>query len=144
MSSTPVCSGSSISRNSSRRLKRLACAALGLAASLLAGCGTSSSTKSTPPAALNIVTKSLPNGQASTAYSANLTATGVTAPYTWTLTNGTLPAGLSLAANGVITGTPTSVTDAAPLTVSVKDSGDPAQTATAQLTLTIAVASLAV
>ncbi len=143
-SSTPVCSGSSISRNSSRRLKRLACTALGLAASLLAGCGGSSSTKSAPPAALDIVTKSLPNGHVGTAYSATLTATGGTAPYTWTLTSGTLPAGLSLAANGAITGTPTSVTDAASLTVSVKDSGGPAQTATAQLTLTIAVASLAV
>lgn len=38
-----------------------------------------------------------------------LTATGGTTPYTWAITTGTLPAGLSLSGSGVISGTPTSV-----------------------------------
>ncbi len=135
---TSVCSGNSIPQSSTRRLKRLACAALGLAASLLAGCGASNSTKTTPPAALDVTTKSLPNGQVGTAYSATLMATGGTAPYAWTLTSGTLPAGLSLSANGAITGTPTAAADAAALGFTVKDSGNPMQSGTAQLTMTIA------
>ena len=42
------------------------------------------------------------------AYSSSLTAVGGTAPLTWSVSSGTLPAGLSLAAStGVISGTPT-------------------------------------
>ena len=59
----------------------------------------------TPP---TITTTSLPNGAVGTAYSYALTATG-TAPVTWSVTVGALPAGLTLAANGVISGTPTAV-----------------------------------
>jgi hypothetical protein len=41
-------------------------------------------------------------------YSSTLTATGGTAPYTWALTTGSLPTGLTLdAATGAVTGTPT-------------------------------------
>jgi hypothetical protein len=50
----------------------------------------------------------LPGGAAGTAYSQTLSAVGGTAPYTWTITAGSLPAGLSLnAATGAISGTPT-------------------------------------
>ncbi len=41
------------------------------------------------------------------AYTFNLTAAGGTGQYAWALTGGALPAGLSLAASGAITGTPT-------------------------------------
>lgn len=41
------------------------------------------------------------------AYSATFTATGGTAPYTWTVISGAVPAGLALASNGVLSGTPT-------------------------------------
>lgn len=50
----------------------------------------------------------LPNGTTGTPYSQSVTATGGVAPYTYTVTSGSLPAGLSLNANtGAITGTPT-------------------------------------
>lgn len=93
-----------------------------------------------PPgtAPLAITTTSLPNGQAGTAYSATLTATGGTTLYTWSLTSGTLPAGLALnASSGAITGTPTGVASAAALTFTVTDSSSPAETQSANLTLTI-------
>ena len=76
----------------------------------------------------SITTTSLPSGTQSTAYSATLTATSGTTPYTWSLASGTLPSGLTLAsATGVISGTPTAtgtsnftvtVTDATSLTAS--------------------------
>ena len=53
-----------------------------------------------------ITTTTLPNGTEGTAYNQPLTATG-TAPITWSLQSGNLPAGLTLSAEGVITGTPT-------------------------------------
>jgi len=53
-----------------------------------------------------ITTLSLPNGVVGTAYNQTLTATGNTL-ITWSRDSGTLPAGLSLAGTGVISGTPT-------------------------------------
>lgn len=107
---------------------------------LLQGCGSSSSGNPNPDP-LAITTTSLPSGQVGVAYSTTLAATGGTPPYTWTTTSGTLPAGLMLTAStGAISGTPTvSVTNLA-LTFQVKDSGSPAQSKTADLTLTIAPA----
>ncbi len=55
-----------------------------------------------------ITTVSLPNGTEGTSYSQTLTATG-TAPITWSVTSGSLPAGLTLNNGGMITGTPTTV-----------------------------------
>ena len=50
----------------------------------------------------------LPNGTQGTAYSQTVTASGGTAPYTYSVTVGALPAGLSLnSSTGVISGTPT-------------------------------------
>jgi|GEM_PF-6676135 len=57
----------------------------------------------TPPV---VTTSTLPNGLMDTAYSQTLVATG-TAPITWTVDSGALPAGLSLSTAGVISGTPT-------------------------------------
>jgi hypothetical protein len=97
------------------------------------------------PSALVIATTSLPTGQVGAAYSTSLAATGGTAPYTWSLTSGTLPAGLSLnASTGAITGTPTATASAIALTFTVTDSGSPAQSQSASLTLTINVAPLAI
>ena len=90
----------------------------------------------TPIAALAVSTTSLPNAQMAVAYSQNLAATGGTAPYTWAMTVGTLPAGLSMSTAGAITGTPTAATTAAvAITVQVKD----ANGTTADKALTIAV-----
>lgn len=57
---------------------------------------------------VQVSTTSLPNGTQGSAYTANLTATGGSGFYTWSLLSGTLPPGLSLnSSTGAITGTPT-------------------------------------
>jgi Putative Ig domain len=86
----------------------------------------------TPP--LSITTTSLPGGVVNTAYSATLAATGGTAPYTWSLISGSLPAGLTLSPTGTITGTPTTAV-VSNFTVQVADSA--AQTASKALSITI-------
>jgi len=97
-----------------------------------------------PARRLFITTTSLPSGQFGVAYSTTLAASGGTTPYTWSIANGTLPAGLSLAAStGKISGTPTTAA-ASPLTFQVTDSSRQAQSQTANLTLTIKAGSNAV
>ena len=59
---------------------------------------------------LGVTTSSLPNATFGATYPATLTATGGTGADTWTLTSGTLPAGLTLNTNGTFSGTPTSTT----------------------------------
>src|ERR1019366_1230973 len=56
--------------------------------------------------ALSITTPSLAAGMVSQPYSQPLAATGGTTPYTWSVSSGTLPPGLSLLGS-TITGTPT-------------------------------------
>ncbi len=68
-------------------------------------------------------------------YSTALAGTGGIAPYTWSLTQGALPAGLTLSSSGVISGTPSSVGTTS-FTVTLTDSGSPALTATAAFTIT--------
>ncbi|MBK8092606.1 MAG: putative Ig domain-containing protein [Verrucomicrobiaceae bacterium] len=58
---------------------------------------------------IDINPKTLPPGKTTTAYSQQLTATGGTAPYQWTLYSGALPAGVTLSSGGLISGTPTVV-----------------------------------
>ncbi|UZK66222.1 putative Ig domain-containing protein [Sphingomonas sp. M1-B02] len=57
-------------------------------------------------AAVSVTPPTLPAGQAETAYTATLGATGGVAPYRFAVSAGALPAGLSLAANGTLAGTP--------------------------------------
>jgi hypothetical protein len=86
---------------------------------------------------LAITTTSLANGQVGVFYSQTLAATGGTGPYTWSVSFGRLPNGLSLnPSSGVISGTPTSSYGGF-MTIQVTDSGSPAQTATANLTMTV-------
>jgi hypothetical protein len=60
------------------------------------------------PTPLVITTTSLPDGTSMVGYLQVLTATGGTPPYTWSITGGSLPAGLSLGSStGTISGTPT-------------------------------------
>lgn len=77
-----------------------------------------------------------------TAYSFTPTSTGGTAPKTFALVGGTLPAGLSLnAATGAITGTPTAAGVASGLTLRVTDAA--AATATlATFSVTVSAAAL--
>jgi len=88
-------------------------------------------------APLSVVTSSLPTGVVGSAYSTTLQAAGGVSPYTWSITTGSLPAGLSLnASTGVISGTPSG--SGSTFTVTVTDSETPTpQTANKQLTITI-------
>ena len=91
--------------------------------------------------AVSIVTTTLPNGAVGTSYNQTLAATGGTPPYSnWTVSSGTLPAGLSLSsASGVISGTPTTV-GAFPFSVTVKDSaGNPSPAQALSITIVAGV-----
>jgi hypothetical protein len=81
---------------------------------------------------------------ANSPYSNTLSATGGTAPLTWSITTGSLPAGLTLnASTGEISGTPTATGQAA-FTVRVQDSSGQQQTATKSLTLPVVVGPLTI
>lgn len=54
------------------------------------------------------ITTILPGGVLSTSYSQSLTATGGTGPYSWSVSAGALPDGLTLSNAGLLSGTPTS------------------------------------
>ncbi len=72
---------------------------------------------------LEIVTGSpLPVAVVNVPYNVALTAGNGTAPFTWAVTGGALPAGLNLSAEGVIQGTPT-VAGNSSFTVQVTDAG---------------------
>lgn len=60
-----------------------------------------------PPPTIVVAPATLPNGAAGAPYSRLLSASGGTGPYSFALTSGSLPAGLVLAADGALTGTPT-------------------------------------
>jgi hypothetical protein len=64
------------------------------------------------------------NGEVGVAYAPiGLSATGGVQPYTWTISDGQLPAGLALASDGTVSGTPTSAGTFA-FTVQVADAGN--------------------
>jgi putative Ig domain-containing protein len=103
----------------------------------VAGC----STNGNGVASFAVTTKSasLPAGSISTGAtypSTTLVAANGTAPYTWSVTTGALPTGLTLSPAGVISGTPTA-TGTFNFTVTVTDSATPPHTTTASLSITI-------
>src|SRR5581483_11463116 len=59
-------------------------------------------------APLNIKTTTLPAGTFGVAYSQSLSAAGGTGAYTWSISAGALPDGLTMSGTGVISGTPQS------------------------------------
>jgi hypothetical protein len=103
----------------------------------LTGCGGgSSTTTATTP---SISTTTVPDATTGTAYTTSISATGGTAPYTWTLSSGTLPTGLALGTsttNSVtLAGTPTAAQQGAAFTVQITDAK--AKTATKALTINV-------
>src|SRR5215471_1747686 len=68
-----------------------------------------------------ITTISLPNGTKGTGYNQTIAASGGTGALTFTISSGSLPAGLTLSSGGAITGTPTALGNAN-FTVRVSDS----------------------
>ncbi|MFG1691470.1 putative Ig domain-containing protein [Gemmatimonadota bacterium] len=86
-------------------------------------------------AVLTVTTPSLPDGQVGTSYSESLAATGGDGDYTWSISSGTLPGGLSLASStGVISGTPTT---AGTSNFTVQVASGEGQTATKALSIQI-------
>jgi Putative Ig domain len=88
---------------------------------------------------LFVTTSTLPAGTVGIAYTTQqLTATGGTNSYTWSLASGTLPAGLSLSGAGAITGTPTA-SGSSSFVVSATDANG--QSIPGNLSITVAAAT---
>lgn len=84
---------------------------------------------------LNVTTTSLPDGTSGQPYpQTQLMAAGGEPPYSWSVTNGSLPTGLTLSGAGVISGTPTT---AGIFSFTVKVTDALSNTASANLTITI-------
>lgn len=77
----------------------------------------------------------LPNGQAGTAYDQQFVASGGSGTQVWTITAGTLPAGLTMDGSGHITGMPTT-NAVSTFTVHVQDSLGGVDSKSCQITIT--------
>ncbi len=111
-----------------------------VAAQNLAGTGPQSAASAsvTPNRSPGLAFAAPPAGQVGVAYSQQLTVTDGTAPFTWSISSGTLPAGLTLnASTGLLSGTPTAA-GSSPVTIRVVDASG--QVATRAVTLVIAAA----
>ncbi|HEV2288638.1 MAG TPA: putative Ig domain-containing protein [Candidatus Acidoferrales bacterium] len=90
------------------------------------------------PNSLSITTTTLSSANTAIDYSVPIHVTGGISPFTWVVTSGILPSGLSLdPSSGVISGVPTAVSTNT-FTVQVTDSESPAQQASQTLTLAVA------
>ena len=78
---------------------------------------------------IDILDESIPDGFVGVPYSYQLSACCGTAPYTWSIWSGSLPAGLSLSSTGLISGTPTTAQYTL-VYIRVTDSASPACTLT--------------
>jgi Putative Ig domain len=90
---------------------------------------------------LVVASTSLQQATAGASYSTMLSGSGGTTPYTWTLTSGSLPSGISMQNSGLLSGT-TSQTGTFTFTVQVADSSSPKQTALRLLQITVAAAPI--
>ena len=101
--------------------------------------GAAASAASMPAQPLRIDATPLPGASVGSTYTAPLTASGGTAPYTWAVVAGALPAGLTLSSGGIITGTPAAA-GAYGATVAATDSAG--RRATARLSLFVTASSI--
>ena len=88
------------------------------------------------PATTTLTLTPPPNATITVPYTGTIGVSGGTAPYTCTQTGGTLPAGLTLAANCVVSGTPTA-TGTSTVTVQATDAASPANTTTGPVAITV-------
>jgi hypothetical protein len=113
---------------------------MGLAAISVAAAqdtATKSLTLTVNAAPIVISPATLPQGMVGLAFTTTVTASGGLAPYTFSVSTGTLPAGLTLAAGtGIISGTPTA-SGPSTFTIKVADSETVPQIATQTYTVTI-------
>jgi lysophospholipase L1-like esterase len=89
------------------------------------------------PPPVSVSTTSPADGRVGSAYATTLVARGGIAPYSWTVTSGSLPGGLALSSSGEIAGTPTTAGTFA-FMVQAADSDAPTGTATRSLSVTVA------
>jgi large repetitive protein len=109
---------------------------------LFAGESPPPTTTTAPPVTFHITTTSLPAATVGVAYSVQVYATGGTAPYKWKRIAGSLPKGLKLHSNGLLSGTPKTKDVLEPYAFTAraqthKSKGNPKLTATQGLTLTL-------
>jgi uncharacterized repeat protein (TIGR01451 family) len=85
-----------------------------------------------------------PSGMVGLAYTDTLTAAGGTTPYTWSVSTGTLPAGITLnTSTGILSGTPT-LAGTSSFTIEVTDATNRTATEATTLTVTAGVLSITV
>lgn len=129
--------------NATRLFRRALLLCAPLAAGIaLSGCGAGMAPTTNSPTPLKITYGGALTGQLTVAYSGSFSVSGGTSPYRCTLTNGTLPSGLTLNASAcTLTGTPTGTdTGSYALTVTASDSGSTQQSASTSFTLVISPA----
>jgi hypothetical protein len=89
--------------------------------------------------ALRVVTSTLPRGTVGRGYSATLQAGQGEPPYSWAITSGSLPAGLSLdSATGALSGVPSGSAGVSTFTITVTDSAAATGSASRELSLSVA------
>jgi hypothetical protein len=109
-----------------------------------ANCATVTLSFAIAPAPIAVTTTSLPRVRATQAYAATLQASGGSGTVHWTLDTGILPAGVSLdQVTGALAGTATSAGTSS-FTVRATDASDPANAASAALSITIDAAPVLV
>ena len=111
----------------------------------VSGCGLTKGAGTGPsnalPGRLTIATSGLPAAQINSSYQTSLSASGGKQPYTWSISAGSLPAGVALtAASGAIAGKPSAAGNYN-VSLLVKDSSSPLQTVTRNFTLSVAAAA---
>ncbi|KAB0671708.1 hypothetical protein F6V30_03780 [Oryzomonas sagensis] len=106
---------------------------VGVVILMCAGCGGTN---------VEIDTKTLPAATVGTAYYQILISNNGENPYTWSISDGGLPNGLTLSAKGEILGTPTTA-GTSTFTVEVSDSSNPVTTCKQTLTIQVSLATLA-